>query len=62
MLTAIVLILNTFIGFFVFYRIGRQSVINDLIKAYNDVCRNNEDKQIIIKCLKEQQKNKENKQ
>lgn len=62
MLTAIVLIFNTFIGFFVFYRIGKQSVINDLIKVYNGACRENEDNQIMIRCLKEQLKDKENKQ
>lgn len=36
---------------FVWYKIGRQSVIDDLIKAYENVCRINESSQIIIKSL-----------
>lgn len=36
---------------FVWYRLGRQSVIDDLIKAYENVCRINESSQIIIKSL-----------
>lgn len=37
----------------VWYRLGRQSVMRDLFKAYKDVCEDNECKQIIINCLKD---------
>ena len=46
-------------GYFLCYRLGKQSVINNLIKEYKNVVKENEDKQIIINCLKEQLKDKE---
>lgn len=42
---------------YLYYRIGKQSVINDLIKAYKEVCKDNEEQRIIIKCLQERLKN-----
>lgn len=58
MTTSIILtVINIVLVGFFFYRIGKQSVINDLIKAYKEVCKDNEEQRIIIKCLQELQKN-----
>lgn len=58
MTTLIILtVINIVLAWFFYYRIGKQSVINDLIKAYKEVCKDNEDQLIIIKCLQERQKN-----
>lgn len=58
MTTLIILtVINIVLAWFFYYRIGKQSVINDLIKAYKEVCKDNEDQRIIIKCLQERQKN-----
>lgn len=58
MTTSIILtVINIVIAWFLYYRIGKQSVINDLIKAYKEVCKDNEEQRIIIKCLQERQKN-----
>ena len=35
----IILVINLVIGAFVFYRCGRQSTYNDLLKAYTLVCK-----------------------
>lgn len=54
MTTLIILtVINIVLAWFFYYRIGKQSVINDLIKA----CKDNEDQRIIIKCLQERLKN-----
>ncbi len=50
----IILFVNVLIGAFVWYRLGRQSVFNDLYKYLQNVIRDNEDKEIIIKTLKSQ--------
>ena len=42
--------MNVVMGYFLCYRLGKQSVINNLIKEYKNVVKDNEDKQIIIKC------------
>lgn len=58
MTTLIILtVINIVLAWFFYYRIGKQSVINDIIKAYKEVCKDNEDQLIIIKCLQERQKN-----
>lgn len=58
MTTSIILtVINIVLAWFFYYRIGKQSVINDLIKAYKEVCKDNEEQRIIIKCLQERLKN-----
>lgn len=58
MTTPIILtVINIVLVWFIYYRIGKQSVINDLIKAYKEVCKDNEEQRIIIKCLQERLKN-----
>lgn len=47
---------------FVWFRFGKQNVIDELIEAYNKVCKDNREKQIIINHLKEQLKSKKDKQ
>lgn len=47
---------------FVWYRLGRQSVIDDLIKAYKKVCRLNECDEFIIESLKNRLKEYEEKE
>lgn len=51
MIDIILTIVSVLAASFVWYRLGRQSVIDDLIKAYENVCRINESSQIIIKSL-----------
>lgn len=46
-------VINIVLDWFVFYRIGKQSVINDLIKAFKKECRNSEAGMEIIYALKE---------
>ena len=55
----VLVLMNVVMGYFLCYRLGKQSVINNLIKEYKNVVKENEDKQIIINCLKEQLKDKE---
>lgn len=72
MTTPIILtVINIVLAWFFFYRIGKQSVINDLIKAYKEECQNSEAGMEIIYALKErirqlkekdENKEKENKQ
>lgn len=53
-LTVIILtVINTLLAWIVFYRLGRQSVINNLLKAYKEECRNSEAGMEIIYALKE---------
>lgn len=47
---------------FVWYRLGRQGVIDKLIKAYKEVCELNECDQIIIKSLENRLKEYEEKE
>lgn len=47
---------------FIWFRFGKQNAINELIEAYNKVCKDNREKQIIINHLKEQLKSKKDKQ
>lgn len=56
-ISIILTVINIVLAWFLYYRIGKQSVINDLIKAYKEVCKDNEDQRIIIKFLQERQKN-----
>ena len=51
MIDIILTMVSVLAASFVWYRLGRQSVIDDLIKAYENVCRINESSQIIIKSL-----------
>ena len=51
MIDIILTMISVLAASFVWYRLGRQSVIDDLIKAYENVCRINESSQIIIKSL-----------
>lgn len=55
MTTPIILltVINIALSWFIFYRIGKQSVINDLIKAFKEECRNSEAGMEIIYALKE---------
>jgi len=46
----VLVLMNVVMGYFLCYRLGKQSVINNLIKEYKNVVKDNEDKQIIIKC------------
>lgn len=46
-------VINIVLSWFIFYRIGKQSVINDLIKAFKEECRNSEAGMEIIYALKE---------
>lgn len=64
-------VINTLLAGIGYYRFGRQSVINDLIKAYKEECQNSEAGMEIIYALKErirqlkekdENKEKENKQ
>lgn len=51
MIDIILTIVSVLAASFVWYRLGRQSVIDDLIKEHEKVCRLNECDQIIIKSL-----------
>lgn len=51
MIDIILTIVSVLAVSFVWYRLGRQSVIDDLIKEHEKVCRINESGQIIIKSL-----------
>lgn len=72
MTTLIILtVINIVLTWIVFYRLDRQSVINGLLKAYKEECRNSEAGMEIIYALKErirqlkekdENKGKENKQ
>lgn len=72
MTTPIILtVINIVLAWFFFYRIGKQSVINDFIKAFKKACQNSEAGMEIIYALKErirqlkekdENKEKENKQ
>lgn len=54
MTTPIILtVINIVLAWFFFYRIGKQSVINDLIKAFKEECQNSEAGMEIIYALKE---------
>lgn len=53
-MTIIILIINLLIGIYVYYRLGKQSVYNNLYDQLQNTIRDNEDKEIIIKALKEQ--------
>lgn len=49
----ILTVINTLLAWIVFYRLGRQSVINNLLKAYKEECRNSEaGMEIIYSCKK----------
>lgn len=54
MTTLIILtVINIVLAWFFFYRIGKQSVINDLIKAFKEECKNSEAAmEIIYSCKK----------
>lgn len=54
-MTALIIltVFNIVIAQLFFYRIGRQSVINNLLKAYKKECRNSEAGMEIIYALKE---------
>lgn len=56
-ISIILTVINIVLAWFLYYRIGKQSVIYDLIKAYKEVCKDNEEQRIIIKCLQERLKN-----
>lgn len=49
----ILTVINTLLAWIVFYRLGRQSIINNLLKAYKEECRNSEAGMGIIYALKE---------
>lgn len=51
MIDIILTIVSVLAASFVWYRLGRQSVIDDLIKEHEKVCRLNECDEIIIKSL-----------
>lgn len=51
MIDIILTIVSLLAASFVWYRLGRQSVIDDLIKEHENVSRLNECDQIIIKSL-----------
>lgn len=63
MIDIILTIVSVLAASFVWYRLGRQSVIDDLIKAYEHVCKINECDEFIIESLKrrlKEYKEKEN--
>lgn len=54
MTTPIILtVINIVLAWIVFYRLGRQSIINNLLKAYKEECKNSEAAMEIIYALKE---------
>lgn len=61
MIDIILIIVSVLAASFVWYRLGRQSVIDDLIKAYEHVCKINECDEFIIESLKRRLKEYEEK-
>lgn len=53
----IVLAINSAIGAFVFYRCGRQSAYNDLVKAYKLECQENDRLWVAIEELEKRLEN-----
>lgn len=51
MIAIILTLINVFIAGVSYYRLGRQSMFEDLFKRYEEMCRLNECDQIIINIL-----------
>lgn len=65
MIAIILTLINVFIAGVSYYRLGRQSMFEDLFKRYEEMCRLNECDKIIINILlnrlKEYEENEERK-